>query len=289
MKKIAILFIGLVLLVLVACTEEDTNTEETEKVVTPVEVAEVTQGDLVLEKRFYGSIQPESTTPVVSPFAGEVDTVEVEKGDQVEEEDVLAEITRADGRGTIEVEAADAGEITMLQAEEGSMVSNTEPFATIVNLDTLTIMVGVTGNNFSLFENGEEATITVAAVDEEITTNIGYVSPVPNEQGLYTVELTIDNPNKKIKPGMIAVVSVPEKRVEQTLIIPTSALVEQNAETYVYIIEDNKAVKKTVTVTEAQSDVTAVEGDLDAGEEVVTSGQLTLADGNQVTIMKEDQ
>ncbi|WP_226036327.1 efflux RND transporter periplasmic adaptor subunit [Aquibacillus saliphilus] len=287
MKKFLLPMVALMLL-LAACTEDDTSDKQETERVTPVEVGEVIQQDLVVEKRFYGRTMPEENTPVVSQAPGEIDSLEVAKGDQVEEEDLLATVKRADGRGTIDIEAPSSGEVSTLNAKEGGMVSNTDPFAMIVNIDTIKIQLNVTAENLSIFEDNDEATVRFDSIDLEEKAEIDYVPSVAGETGLYTVELSVDNKDKKIKPGMTAVVYLPESVVKDSLQIPTTALVEETDQAYVYKIEDDKATKVKITVIESKSDLTAIEGEISAGDTVVTSGQLTLTDGSKVDIMKEE-
>ncbi|WP_226581362.1 efflux RND transporter periplasmic adaptor subunit [Halobacillus litoralis] len=186
------------------------------------------------------------------------------------------------------VTAPTSGEISTLNAKEGDFVSNQQPFATVVSLNPMTITASVTAEQLSLFEKGEELQVDLSALEEKVTSTIDYVSSVPDETGLYPVEATVDNGEEKIKPGMMASFLLPENVVEDTLIIPTDSLVEQNDETYVYQVTDSKAVRVDVSVVETQTDFTAISADLSTDAQVITTGQLTLSDGDQVTIMKED-
>ncbi len=79
MKRLLLLLL-IVIITLVACSE--TNNEEEEQVerVTPVEVGEVTKGDLVMERNFYGRTMPNQTTPIIPSVSGEIDELEVENG-----------------------------------------------------------------------------------------------------------------------------------------------------------------------------------------------------------------
>ncbi|WP_186576591.1 efflux RND transporter periplasmic adaptor subunit [Aquibacillus kalidii] len=287
MKKLYLLPLA-ILLFLVACTEENEKSEKPADQVTPVEVEDVTKEDLVIEKQFYGRSLPESTTPVMLPVAGELDTLEVTKGDQVEEGEILAKIQRADGRGTFTIEAPTEGVITTINGAEGSVVSNTEPFAIIANLNEILIQVQVTAENLDLFEGKEEATVQFANIEGEFTANINYVASVAGETGLYPVELTLPNSDGKIKPGMTAEIKVPENVVKDTLLIPTSALVEDDEESFVYVVKDDKVSKVAVKPIEMQTDLTAVEGEISEGDQVVVSGQLTLTDGSKISIMEEE-
>ncbi|WP_245208046.1 efflux RND transporter periplasmic adaptor subunit [Sediminibacillus dalangtanensis] len=289
MKKFAWPLLALIALVLAACSEQESDNSGEKESVTPVEVEEVTQGDLSVDKQFYGGVTPESTAPVIPPTPGEVESLEVEKGDQVEEGDVIATVKSAEGMGNVDIEAPADGEVTSLEANEGGMVSNSEPLATIVDLDNLLVEVTVTAEDLALFEDNDEAKVQFTSLDKELTATIEYAASVPDDTGLYPVELSFKNEDNDIKPGMTAVVQLAEKVVKDTLLVPTAALVDDSGEAFIYIVKDDQAVEVPVEIVETQSDVTAIEADVAEGDTVVVKGQLTLTDGGQVSIKKEEQ
>lgn len=273
----------LIALFLAACNEnEEENETEKEESVISVEVAEATEGDLTAEHTVNGRTEPNRTTPVMVETPGEIDALEVENGDMVEEDDLIATIDTPMGQQN--VRAGKEGQITNLNVSEGDMASNEEPLAVIADLDTLKITAGVTAKTRSLFE--KEDTITVTIEGTEKVGEITSVGNMPDDTGLYPIEASVDNEDDDFLPGMIAVLSVSETVRENTILVPTEAVMEESGETYVYIVEGDEAIRRTVTVQETQSEETALEGDIEAGDQVVTSGQLTLTDGAQVNVAK---
>ncbi|QDP41620.1 efflux RND transporter periplasmic adaptor subunit [Radiobacillus deserti] len=284
MKKIFFILV-FISAALIGCSNqaEDENAEE---VPVAVQVDEVTKETLTVEKSIYGKTTPKSSVPVIAPVAGEVTEVHVEKGQTVEEGDTIISIT-SPNTGEIEVDATIAGQITSLNASEGGVVSNTEPFATISELSSLHIQVGVTPETRQLFNDLEEVPVIVN--EKEATATVDYVSSVPNQQtSLYEVEATLQDPAEDVLPGMTAIMRVTEEEVSEGLVIPTEALVEEGGSTYVYIIKEDKAIQTEVNVLRSLTDKTAVEGDIQEGDQVVVKGQLVLSDGKEVTIQEED-
>ncbi|MFG6114102.1 efflux RND transporter periplasmic adaptor subunit [Halobacillus sp. MO56] len=184
--------------------------------------------------------------------------------------------------------AGAAGEITSLEAQVGDMVSNQQPIGAIVALNPMTVEATVTSDQLNLFEEGQEIDVAINGVENPVTSTVDYVASVPNDTGLYPVEATIDNESEMIKPGTMATFLLPETVVADTFLVPTEAVVEEGGEAYIYEIVDEKAEKIAVTIVEAQSETTAIEGEITAGAEIVTTGQLTLTDGAKVSIIKED-
>ncbi|UOQ45377.1 efflux RND transporter periplasmic adaptor subunit [Halobacillus salinarum] len=186
------------------------------------------------------------------------------------------------------VTAPSSGEVSTLEAGEGDMVTNQQPFATIVGLNPMTITAMLTPDQLHLFSKGKEMDVDIDTLKDNRKSKVTYVSSVPNDTGLYPVEATVNNDKEKIKPGMMAKFLLPETVVKDTLIVPTDAVIQDGAKPYVYKVVDDKAVKVTVDVQESQTDRTAVTGDITTKDQVITSGQLTLTDGGKVSIMKEE-
>ncbi|WP_163539674.1 efflux RND transporter periplasmic adaptor subunit [Gracilibacillus sp. YIM 98692] len=284
MKRL--LSMSLAVLILLAACSGNNGEGEAEERITPVETDAVTTGDVDMERHFYGRTQPIHTTPVIPTVAGEVDSLEAEKGEEVEEGDVLATI--ASQQGYIDIEAPQDGVITQLEAQEGNMVSNQEPFAVIIDLDELAISLQVSDAQLHLFEEGDEVSFTVAN-EEAQEAVIDYMANTANESGLFPVELSYNNEETQHKAGVVAKVTIKETVAENSLLIPTAALIEENSETFVYTVIEDHAKRIDVTVEATQSDITAIQAeDISEGDTVITSGHLTITDGDKIEVVGED-
>lgn len=287
MRKLFLVMTAIILIgILAACTDnKESSDEKKEDSVTSVKTAEVMKGDLVIEKALYGRTAPASTTPVMVQSPGEITTLEVENGDIVEEDDLIATIETA--RGTQNIYASTNGEIANLKADEGSMVSNSEPLAIIADFSTLKLKFTVTANTLDLFKKGDTFTSTID--QKEYKAEITSTSTLPNDTGLYPVEATVENNEEKILAGMVAIMHVPEKRVKDTMIVPTAAVVRESSQSFIFVVKANKVTKVNVNVKESQSDKTAIKGEVKQGAHVVTKGMLTLTDGSKVDVVKEGE
>ncbi|CQR46187.1 Multidrug resistance protein MdtA [Paraliobacillus sp. PM-2] len=283
MRKLSYILIGM-LLILVACTEDDANTEEQKETITTVEVEEVTKGDLTVEKMLYGRTSPIQTTPVMAPMVGEVDSIAVENGDQVKEDDEILTIISSQTGRKLTITASTDGQLVQFQAAEGDIISTEQPVAMIADLSKLTVDLTVTANNLPLFEQASEVKALFSNEEKETTATVDNIGTLPNETGLYPVKLMVDNEDNQWQVGTVAKVSVVENTVKDTWVVPTTALVEEDDQTFVYVINGDIVTKEEVDVLEAQTDRTAIEAALTKGDQVVTSGQLTLSDDAKIRI-----
>ncbi|MBM7539851.1 biotin/lipoyl-containing protein [Amphibacillus cookii] len=284
-KSIFILVTFLVLLA--ACSNEtDEQAEETERIVT-VETDAVTEGDLVVDKQFYGRTSPSETHPVIAPMIGEVDQVHVAEGDQVEEDDLLITYTAMETGMEVELTAGTDGQVANLTIEEGDILTDEEPALIIVSLDELLIDLDVTATNADLFAVDDEVEIYGRDQEEAGVATVDKVSVLPGDTGMFTVTLTAEN-DHDWKVGAIIEVHIAERTIEDTLLIPTAALNEDGDQAFVYIVNNDHVERVDIDVVMIQSDYTAIEAELETEDQVVISGQLTLDDGMPVNVAEED-
>lgn len=285
MRKKWIQLIALVMItMLFACSEDDGEETADEARMIPVEVAEVSKGDLVIEKEVYGRTSSSQTTPIIVQNPGEIDELRVENGERVKKDDIIARV-----KSPVDIQnvrAPEDGEIANLDVKEGDLISTEEPLVVLIDLEHVTIQFTATSDVRSLFSKDDELTATIDGKSFDAT--ITAIGKLPDDTGLYPIEADVKNKDDHILPGMTAVIRVPEKRVTKSLILPTEAVIEEGDETFVYVVSDEKVIKTDITIIETQSDQTAVEGELEKGDEVVINGQLTLSDGSKVDVVKEE-
>ncbi len=271
----------LLVLGLAACNSGEEETQKQERVAA-VELAEAAEGNLEFARTVFGRISALHTYPVMLSMAGEVDSLEAENGDMVEEDEVIARIATPAGLQT--VRAPKEGEVAGLDVGESEMVSNEEPFAVIMDSKTIRVDFGVTAAVRSLMSLDQEL---AAVIDgKQYTATISKISNLQDETGMYPIAATIENKDGAVLPGMVAELSITEKETSGTVLIPTASIVEENGETYVYIVRDDKAHKQLVEVAASQTERSAVTGGVNPGDQLVVSGQLVLSDGARVNIVK---
>ncbi|WP_100009926.1 efflux RND transporter periplasmic adaptor subunit [Lentibacillus sediminis] len=284
MKRLWIGFTAMLLIgLLAACSEDEseTNQEEADASV-PVETVEAAEDDLVVEHSVFGRTAPSSTSPLMLQASGEIDSLEVENGEQVEEDEAIATIlTQA---GTQEITAPRSGEITNLQAVEGDMLTGEEPLAVIADMNPLLINFSVTAETRELLSAGDELTVIIE--EQEFQAEITSVGKIPGETALYPVEATVENEDEELIPGLVAELIVPETRVESAVIVPTEAVIQEAGESFVFVLNEETAERTAVTVQETQSEETAIEEGLQAGDVVVVNGQNQLEDGDTAEVVE---
>lgn len=281
---IAFIVIGAVLS---ACGDSDNNNnaENEEDSVTPVEVEKVEKKDFKVVRSVYGKTEPDKQSPVPVEEPGELTSLKVSNGDNVDKDEHIATIKTSSGEK--EIDAPEEGKVAKLDASEEDMVTDEDPLLVITKTDKLKATFSLTGDNQKLFDKDDEANVYID--DEKYEGKVISIDSLPNDVGQYDVKVEFDNEDDELA-GSSAELEIKETREKDTLIVPTDAIVSETDEDFVYIADDDKAKKVDVDIIETQTDQTAVEGDLEKDDEVIVKGQFTLTDEAEIEIKEgEDE
>lgn len=195
------------------------------------------------------------------------------------------------GLGNTVVKSPMSGYVSELNVKEGQIVTSSQPAAMIVEMDKVYIQVNVVENIVNRLEVGQEVEVNVpAAFDEYVASTISYISPTTDSMTqLYAVRIYIDNPDQKIKPGMNGEVRLSMDIADSAIVIRGDAVLDKEDKKIVYVVEDNAAVEKEVTVGLDTGDYVEIKEGLREGEYVIVEGQHYVEDGGRVKIVRGDQ
>ena len=183
-----------------------------------------------------------------------------------------------------------SGTVTSCTVTEGGLYSQSAgPAFVISDTSKVDILVGVTEEIINEIQVGDTATVKVAAVsDENFEATVEEVSPAAGQTGTYQVKLVLENSDGKLKSGMFGEVKFISQRSEGAIVLPRDAVLSADGEYYVFVEENGKAKKITVTLgIDSGEQVEIVEG-LSEGSRVIIKGQSFLNDGDLVTVSGTD-
>jgi multidrug efflux pump subunit AcrA (membrane-fusion protein) len=213
----------------------------------------------------------------------------------------LAEAEVAQARATLHqaqvnldeatIEAPISGLISRKQIDEGDMVGPTKPLVTIVDMDKVKVVGGVSECHLSALVAGK--TTARLAVDtypgEQFEGVVHRVGPdVDRQTRTMEVEVRIPNPDHRLKPGMFARLEVILERRENVTVVSDAALVRQGPEVYVYAVNNAKAQRCPVKLGLQQGVYHEVIGGLTPGDFVIVRGQHMVQDGDSVIMIEEN-
>ena len=124
------------------------------------------------------------------------------------------------------------------------------------------------------------------AVADPVTGQLTFVdNAVQNETGQVTLRATLPNPDHRFWPGRFVNVRLVLSTTTGAVLIPVSAPQMSANGSYVYVVKpDSTAEQRNVELGQRQGDLIVVEKGVNAGEQIVTNGQLGVTPGGKVVI-----
>ncbi|MGD2081200.1 MAG: efflux RND transporter periplasmic adaptor subunit [Nitrospirota bacterium] len=172
-------------------------------------------------------------------------------------------------------------------ANQGETVSANTPLMLIVELDPVTGVFFVTERDYAKMEPGQSVSLTTDAFPgEEFQGRIDRIAPVFRQETRQArVELTVENPRWRLKPGMFIRATVVLDRVAGATIVPEQALSMRGDRAGVFVLdEDGQTVRwREVTAGIRDAGRVQVEGEGLSGR-VVTLGHQLVEDGSRVSV-----
>ncbi len=171
--------------------------------------------------------------------------------------------------------------------DEGQTVAANAPLLLIVDLDPIVGVIFVTERDYAHLKPGQLVLLTTDAYPgEQYPGRIARIAPIFRKSTRQArIEMTIDNPQHRLKPGMFISAIVVLARVPEATIVPEQALTIRDDRSGVFIVsEDGRSVAwHEVKTGIREGDRVQVEGEGLSGQ-VVILGQQLVKDGSAITI-----
>jgi len=171
--------------------------------------------------------------------------------------------------------------------DEGQTVAANEPLLLIVEVHPIVGVVYVTEKDYARLRPGQVVSLTTDAYPgERFPGRIDRIAPIFSKSTRQArVEMTIENPQNRLKPGMFIRATVVLKRVPEATTVPQQAVTARNDKTGVFVVsEDGRSVAwREVKLGIREGGRVQVEGQGLSGR-VVTLGQQLVDEGSAITI-----
>jgi multidrug efflux system membrane fusion protein len=121
---------------------------------------------------------------------------------------------------------------------------------------------------------GETSTGTLSFLDNAVDTTTGTIML----KGLFP------NKNGELWPGEFVNVALELFVQKDAIVVPAPAVIQSQNGTYVFVVENDTAKTRDVTVARTVGDISIIAKGLSPGEKVVTDGQIRITPGAKVEI-----
>jgi RND family efflux transporter MFP subunit len=171
--------------------------------------------------------------------------------------------------------------------DEGETVSANAPLLRIVELDPITAVLFVTERDYARLQPKQAVELrTDAYPNTRFTGHITRIAPVFRENTRQArVEVSVDNPGSRLKPGMYARARVVLEAVDAATVVPEQALVTRDGTPGVFVVNPggSQVTWRPVTVGILDGGKAQVSGEGLSGQ-VVVLGQQLLHNGSGVHV-----
>lgn len=235
-----------------------------------------------------GEVESQSSIEVFPSMSGKIAAINVMLGSSVKKGDVIAKVDPSEpgtNYALSPVEAPISGSIVSSPLKIGTKVSTATAITMIGDIENLQVTASVPERYVAELKTGLKAEVYLEAYTGVVfTATVSRVSPVV-DAATRTKEiiLNFDKKDSRINAGMFAKVKLFISKYEGHIAIPKDAVVEQDENSYLYIVNDDNTVsKRVVKLGKSVDGIIQVVDNVMPGERVVVDGMLAISDGVKV-------
>jgi len=204
----------------------------------------------------------------------------------------VAEANFQSARQQVELTSPISGILTNLAVNIGEYVPIGVPLATISQTDIMRLKIYVDAASAVNIKTGQKALVNIEIMGTNSGGFEGLVKAVSKsadpQTRLFQIEIQIQNPESKLKPGMFARASIKIADLESVVSAPKEAVYTDEGILKVYKIDGGRAQEIAITTGEITKDYYQVITGLDVGDSVIMIGRNLVEDGTLVTITDLD-
>ncbi len=188
-----------------------------------------------------------------------------------------------------QIRAPIAGVISERFAKIGNTISAGAAMFRVTSLDPLVAYLHVPEREYRHIAKGQPVAIEIDALQgQRLLAAVTRISPIVDpETGTFKITIEIVDEDRRIKPGMFGRIGIVYDTHENALQIPRSAILEDSGTASVFVVEDNKAVRRAIQTGYGQSGMVEVIDGLFDDDRVITIGQNGLKEDAVVTVINE--
>lgn len=179
------------------------------------------------------------------------------------------------------------GKVSFIRVEVGELVGPQAPVVGVVNLDTVMVKLNLSEALVSTVSVGQKVDVHVNALGKSYEGVIKSIAPkVDNMTRAFPVEIIIANTEGDILAGMVAKLRLSVGQAKDAVVVPAQAVLENNGQHRVYVVEDDVAHLREVEVGIVGNNQIQIVSGIAANDQVITAGNRMVGDGQRVAIVK---
>lgn len=186
-----------------------------------------------------------------------------------------------------EIRAPIKGVVSERFIKVGNVIDVNAATFMVTSLEPLVSYLHAPEREYGRIRTGQTATLQIDALQSaEFVATVARVSPViDSETGTFKITIEVSDDSRRLKPGMFGRISIVYDSRADALQIPRGAIIEENGESSVFVIDGDQAQRRGIRTGYIDGPNIEVLDGLDEGEEFVIVGQTSLKSGSTVSII----
>ena len=169
-----------------------------------------------------------------------------------------------------------------------SVVGGGAPTFMVADLSDMIMPIGLTEMEIVQVKIGMPAKVRIDAMSRDFDAVISNIGIAADLSGRYSVEVLIKDPAAKglLRPDLTGNISFDLPTTQNAVVIPRDALVDGVKDPKVYVINEDKAAMRRITLGAVEGSNAVVREGLALGERIVITGHQNLYENATVRILQ---
>jgi len=177
-----------------------------------------------------------------------------------------------------------------IQPAEGN--SSAKPLLTVSRIDVVRIALDLPMEQVRWLDKGDRAVLNRINVlpGEQFEGEVSrFSTALDRNSRMMRVEIDLENPEGRLMPGYYGYVTLHLEHLPQLAVIPSSALLTEGNDSFVFVVDQGKTEKRIVKTSYRDGSIVGIELGVSPGEQVIQAGGGLLIDGQTVIAMNGSQ
>jgi len=181
-----------------------------------------------------------------------------------------------------------SGIVGVRNVSVGAFVAAGTPLTNLEKIDVLKVDFKVPEIYLDAVKTGQAIELTVDAVPgQTFNAKIYAIDPLLDVNGrALEIRARLENKDGRLRPGLFVRIVIKGLRERQALMVPEAAVQSRGGDTFIFVIDNAKAVERRVTLGMRENAEVEILNGIERGNRVVTAGQQKLRAGSDVEIIE---
>lgn len=170
---------------------------------------------------------------------------------------------------------------------KGEVCGPGTPILNVVEVSRVKISAGIPESYVGEVEKGSQVKITFDVYPgEEFNGTVSYVSPTLSPVNrTFEIEVILNNKDGRLKPEMSANIEIERSNSDNAIVLPQDYIVDFGNEKFVFILENDIAKKRVVSLGGRNNNDVLISSGLNQGDKLIIEGFQSITDGDKVQVI----